>query len=465
MAYIKGQPLARDPRASTATQRVVVKLRSDAVNVPPGVEVLGGSLADLWSNLAQRYPGVTVQPYFTEPPGGGIETLGVAPPGAESPLDQRKYLVVDVPAGTAPADVATEIRQAPTVETAYPEGGPTPPPVSPADDPRSGNQGYLNPAPEGVDARFAWDQGPVDGSGVGFVDLEQGWTLNHEELQAANIGIISGENFAYHGHGTAVLGEVCGVDNSLGGIGLAPEVTTRVVSQWRTTEKYSTADAILAAAAVMHPGDVLLLEAQTEYPTAANFVPVEVEDLVFDAIRVAVARGIVVIEAAGNGFLDLDEFVDVNGRQILNRNSPDFRDSHAIMVGAASANVPHGRLDFSNFGSRIDCFAWGEAIDTSGDGQTGQGVDTYTADFGGTSGASPIVTGCALLLQSLRLRNALPPYTPEEMRALLSDPSINTASNTADDRIGVMPNLRAVIRRERGEPIDSVPSPPVAVTE
>jgi subtilisin family serine protease len=333
------------------------------------------------------------------------------------------------------------------VETAYVEGGPVPPPVNPSDDPRNANQGYQDAAPTGIDARWAW--GRVDGGGIGFVDLEQGWTLNHEDLAAANITIVSGVSRAYHGHGTAVLGEVVAVDNTLGGIGIAPGASPRVVSQWRTAATYNTAEAILSAVGAMSYGDVLLLEAQTSYSTASGFVPVEVEQAVFDAIQFATSQGIIVVEAGANGSVDLDAFQDVSGKKILNRNSADFRDSGAIMVGAASSTVPHQRLSFSNYGSRIDCYAWGQNIDTSGDGWTGTATNLYTSTFGGTSGASPIVTGAALILQSWGVSRFGSRYSPDALRALLSNTSVNTASaNPSTDHIGVMPNLRAIIRRQ-----------------
>jgi hypothetical protein len=347
--------------------------------------------------------------------------------------------------------VAETLRSWPTVETAYVEGGPTPPPLNPSDDPRSTNQGYLDAAPAGINARAVWPA--ADGSGIGFVDLERGWTLNHEDLAAANISIISGVNQDYHGHGTAVLGEVSAVDNARGGIGIAPGVTTRVVSQWRTTNTYNTAEAILSAAATMNAGDVLLLEAQTSHPNASGYVPVEVEQAVFDAIQYATYISIVVVEAGANGSVDLDTFQDVNGRQILNRASADFRDSGAIMVGAASSTAPHQRLSFSNYGSRIDCFAWGQNIDTCGDGWTGTDTTTYTTSFGGTSGASPIVTGAALLMQSWAVKKGRGLYTPQALRDLLSDASRNTRSaNPASDRIGVMPNLQALIGSSKPYP-------------
>ncbi|HET7698341.1 MAG TPA: S8 family peptidase [Vicinamibacterales bacterium] len=446
MAIVNGRPLEQDPRTPAVVERVVVKLRPEAA-AQPGAAPLGSAAANVWSAIRQRYPGVAIRPYFSASTGHDAARMSAAPPPGGAGLDPARYVAVDVPADVEAEAVAGELRRAPEVETAYREGGPTPPPVSPDDDPRSANQGYLGPAPEGVDAQFAWTIAQVDGSGVGFVDLERGWTLDHEDLAGAKVDVISGINLDYRGHGTAVLGEVAATDNAIGCIGIAPASTVRVVSQWRTPSTYSTAEAILSAADGMAPGDVLLLEAQTTFATSGgSYVPVEVEALVFDAIRSTVDRGIVVIEAAANGSFDLDRFEDASGRQALKRGSADFRDSGAIVVGAASSRHPHRRLGFSNFGSRVDCFAWGEHIDTCGDGGIGDAANVYTPAFGGTSGASPIVAACALLLQSLRARDGLPMFTPAEMRALLADTVLNTRSEEpAADRIGVMPDLRALI--------------------
>ena len=49
------------------------------------------------------------------------------------------------------------------------------------------------PAPNGsTPLRWSLDIAGVDGAGIGFVDMEQGWNLNHEDMAAANITIISG---------------------------------------------------------------------------------------------------------------------------------------------------------------------------------------------------------------------------------------------------------------------------------
>ena len=100
------------------------------------------------------------------------------------------------------------------------------------------------------------------------------------------------------------------------------------VSQWRSGGGYNTPDAILEdAAANMAFGDVLLLEAQEYDPVGgAYFWPVEIADANYDAIRLATALGIVVVEAACNGGYDLNPYVNLSGKQIFNRLSADFRE-------------------------------------------------------------------------------------------------------------------------------------------
>ncbi len=405
--------------------RVVVKLTERGVRDSQG---------RAQSELRSVLPNAQFRPYFDED----------AKLRASSQAPFNRYVAVEVPDRETAAGLAHKLQAHDLVEEAYVEGGPVPPPVFAIDDPRSANQDYLDAAPNGIDARWAWQY--ADGAGVGFVDLERGWTLNHEDLAGANITLISGVNQDWHGHGTAVLGEVVAVDNMRGGVGIAPRATARVVSQWRTATNYNTAAAILSAGQSMSRGDVLLLEAQTTFGTQQR-LPVEVETAVFDAIRHVVDDGIIVIEAAGNGGHDLDAFTNTAGRQVLNRNSNDFRDSGAIMVGAASSTAPHSRLGFSCHGSRIDCYGWGESIDTTGDGSTGNLTNTYTTGFSGTSGASPMVAGAAVLLQSWRKPRAQA-YSPAIMRDLLTS-NLNTPSaNPASDRIGVMPNLRAILEVE-----------------
>jgi hypothetical protein len=458
MAIIDNEiPTAEQPSVSPGS-RVVVKLRA---TLPPNVTATADAARQTaMQGLLEGLSGATVRPYFEDlgppPPVGGTVAAAASQPVFNS------YFVVEPPPGVPPVDVARQLTARPDVEIAYVEGGPTPPPVNPpGNNPLAANQGYHAAAPVGIDAYWAWAH--TDGTGINFVDLEQGWTLNHEDLVAAGVALISGVNRSYPGHGTAVLGEVVGVDNPIGIVGIAPSARARVVSQWRPSGSYGTADAIRSAMSAMRAGDVLLLEAQTTYPPRppTDLLPVEVEQAVYDAIRAATDAGIVVVEAGGNGSVDLDKFQDLTGRFILNRSSSHFQDSGAIMVGASSSAVPHSRMGFSNFGSRIDCYAWGENIQSTGDGWTGNLTATYTRTFGGTSGASPIVTGAAILLQAWSMARHSS-YVPHTLRALLSDPALNTPSaNPAVDRIGVMPNLKAVIGHELAPPVASITRTPL----
>jgi serine protease len=350
-----------------------------------------------------------------------------------------------------------ELQDLPEVNLAYRERSVTDPMIDADSNPYAVNQGYLNAAPEGIDARWAWTHPYGRGAGVGVIDLEQGWFPNHEDLIAKTPTLIFNDNRdgvgTYKGnHGAAVLGEIVGVDNDIGIIGIAPEVTSvRMVSHYEAASDTTlhVADAILAAIAVMPPGDVLLLEVQR------SFLPTEVDPADFDAIQLAVNLGIIVVEAAGNGDFDLDDWTDSMGQRLLNRNDPAFADSGAIMVGSSVSTVPHDRFVGcglgcgSNYGSRIDCYGWGQNITTAGYGDLDPGTgddSTYTSTFGGTSGASPMVTGAALILQGIYEAIHGTRLSPAQMRDLLANPATGTpqGENVAG-HINVMPNLRAII--------------------
>ncbi|KAA0760644.1 hypothetical protein DT250_24425 [Bacillus sp. AR2-1] len=320
--------------------------------------------------------------------------------------------------------------------------------VNPYDDPRFKNQGYLEAAPKGINASHAWSIKGGDGKGTTFVDMEYGWLLTHEDLVNKNIKLMSGQNISQHrAHGTSVLGIVSSEDNQIGNIGIAPKANVKVISQIRDNGIYNTADAILSAVLNLQAGDILLLEAQASYDGYGDkYLPVEVHPDIFDAIRIGTDKGIIIIEAGANGSNDLDNFKDRNGKKILNRNSPDFKDSGAIMVGAGSSTVPHKRLWFSNYGSRLDVYGWGENVDTTSANPSQNTTNLYTSTFSGTSSASPIIAGAATSIQGIAKEHRGSPYTPAELRNILSNPNTGTKSQEPwNDRIGVLPDLKSIL--------------------
>jgi hypothetical protein len=441
----------RAPVRQRYRPRVVVKFRDHIAlpydsKVQTEIERLGIG----WDRLAAEYPGVAIVPLFTSQKPDRIVELQdrareIDPTYEASNL--LAYYAIEVPSRADPEEIVKVVSSWDAVATAYVEPGPVEPPaVNPADDPRSVNQGYLDPSPDGVDAEYAWGFPGGTGALQALVDMEWGWTFNHEDLAALGITLISGTNNSWFFHGTGVLGEVAAQDNMVGCVGIAPGIASvRCVGQWLTGGGYGTAQPILDSIDAMAFGDVLLLEAQTSMWGFGN-VPVETEAAVFDVIRLATALGIVVVEAAGNGGNDLDTVGPGGGVFPLNRGSVDFQDSGAIIVGAASSAAPHTRLGFSCFGSRIDCYGWGQNVDTLSSDGTNTATNLYTSTFNGTSSASPIVTGAAIVVQGLAEANLGHRIAPWQLRAMLSAPANGTASATpATDRIGVMPNLRAII--------------------
>ena len=438
------------------------------------------------SRVLNEYPQCTVEPVVSSVPFSRIFELEqeAAKRGHPVTTSLTSYWRIDAKRVEEPERLLDRLTQVDIVEHGYQELGRNDPAVNPGDDVFSGQQVYLDPSPVGIDARWAWTQTYGSGASVGFVDLEQGWFLAHEDLPpiVALPGVRQDVNPGRESHGTAVLGIVAGVDNAKGIIGIAPTPDwVSVASHFRgsdATEGHVT-DALTAvmASGRMKDGDVLLLE------VLAFNEPIELDPAVFSAIQLAVALGIVVVEAAGNLNLDLDL------RPSLDRNNTGtFTDSGAIVVGAGmsaldATGTGHDRwvlaqpFPGSNFGSRVDCHAYGDKVVTAGptpNAGSGLGSGTlptnkYRSDFGGTSAAAAIVAGAAVVLQGLHRGVKGTPLSPAQMRDALSTYG-TPQGNGQPGHIGVMPDLRQAAQalglRERnisvpsGEQKPSVPEPP-----
>jgi serine protease len=350
------------------------------------------------------------------------------------------------------------------VEYAYSEPPPgKPPSVDIAGDELAVGQHHLNAAPQGIDAYAAWRCPGGDGSRVSFVDLERGWALPHEDLPP--IADISGAGAAYAdlGHGTRVLGVVLAADNTTGIVGIAPRTKSpRVISSLRQSDAgaYDAyPETITNASLAMQPGDVLLLEASVDWKLPGNVkkaMPIEIAGATREVIRAAVAKGVIVIEAAGDGGYNLDNLA-VSGKYILNSNSSNFQESGAILVGGASSTYPHVRSSESNYGSRIDCYGWGDSVRTTKYVLDEPQGSLYVDFFNGTSSAAAIVAGVAICLQSIVKASGAPPLKAEALRALLrlhGTPvwSPGTA-RTAAAAVGLIPDLTKLITLGLGLPL------------
>jgi serine protease len=408
-----------------------------------------------WEDLRKKFDGARMVPHFTAAKPDRLREMlkkAVETDQTYKPAPLFSYFRIEHKDPFQLLEMEKTVREWKNVVEYSSLYVPAPDPVvSPADDPRVANQGYLNAAPQGIDARYAWTFTGGDGALLQLVDMERGWTFDHEDLNAHGVTLLHGVLLdSSRGHGTSVLGQICAVDNALGCVGITPHLARVMTTSFNGSTQ---ANAIIAGIAALSFGDVLLLEAQNWVPEISMMLgPIELTDDTYEAIRLATALGIVVVEAGGNGTnngsapaFDLDLYVNAAGNAIFNPAAATFRDSGAIIVTAATSAAPHTRLVYGPHGARIDCYAWGQNIDTLNSDSTGA-TNQYRTNFGGTSGASPIITGAGLAVQGIAQDRLGFRFSPRQLRALLRNPATGTAADpTETTLINVMPDLRLIL--------------------
>jgi hypothetical protein len=442
------------------TPRLVVKLRDEiTVNLSAGEVIDLQRLGEMMGFPLAGSAEISVRRLFDPVSSSDIQELidraQAQDPDYAAP-NFENYLVIDCPLDFDPGILVDTFQQLPAVvEYDYVSPVLDDPAILGVNNPLFAQQGHLDPV-SGINVQAVWANGG-DGSGAQLIDIERGWALGHHDLPG-NIALLDGRNDPEgFTHGCAVLGIVVGVDDNKGIVGIAPKADVALISRVSRQGVQLTPDQaapmILKAALLMDFGGVILCE------MTASSRPIEILPPIFDAIKLATSAGISVVEAGGNGGANLDEFTDDRGRHVLSRDVPaEFRDSGAIVVGASRSSPPHVRLDFSSFGSRVDCFAWGENIVTTGSVSQPTDPDAFLTNFGGTSGASAIIAGVCLLVQDLQLKlqpvSGLPlKLPPLELRRVVSDARNGIASFLVSDRIGVMPNMQKIIVNEYIIPI------------
>ncbi len=341
---------------------------------------------------------------------------------------------------------------------------------------------YLNRAPAGVDALYAWTLPGGSGAGVRVIDCEWGWQFTHEDLLQNSMGVVVGTGLSYDAdpsantvnnsavnHGTATIGVISGDRNTIGVTGIAPDASVGAAS----FASHSTSAAILQAADRLRAGDIILLEIHRAGPRfnyerrddQQGYIAIEWWPDDFAAIQYAANRGVIVVEAAGNGSQDFDDpLYDMRPTWFptswRNPFNPSNASSQAILVGAgAPPPGTHGRdhgpdrsrLGFSNYGRRVDCQGWGQEVTTTGYGflQGGSNPNEwYTDTYGGTSSASPCIVGALACMQgALRAagRTLLTPATARSLLRTTGSPQQAAPGRPTSQRIGNRPDLRQMI--------------------
>jgi hypothetical protein len=416
-------------------QQVVLKFR-DSIHLPYEDDV-DDDIARIgpWKELSARFPGITVRRAFRSLTSEQIARFGDEAHDADPTYSSRTLLtffVVVCPPNVDPFAVAAELKSpswSSSVETADVDMVPSLPCTL----------GFELPASKGgIDSTFAAGVPGGRGQCQHVIDLESGWTRNHDSIQVHGIPppVVGVEDILHPWHGTAALSVICGNDPATGFRGIAPDVASVRVASWiplaGEASMQSVADAILTSGFLLasEPGSVLVLE--VENPLSQ---PVEVFPACFSVIRACTTHNVVVVEPAGNGSSNLDLI------PTLNRTMGTFRDSLAIMVAAASSAAPHACLAVSNHGNRIDCYAWGDNVACANSNAPGD-VTLYSPPcFINTSAATAIIGGAVLSIQGMAQASQSRRFRPVELLALLHDPASGTPGTGA---IGLMPDLKRI---------------------
>lgn len=349
------------------------------------------------------------------------------------------------------ADLLDALNALGSVETAYAEPPPALPVSPPATPDFQSMQGYLDPAPEGIDALYAWTQAGGTGEDVKIVDVEGGWRTTHEDMPPLfHTGGTQINSWTWVNHGTAVLGEMVAKNNGIGVTGIVYDAQ----AGYESIGNQSVASAILNAGTAAGEGGLVLIELHSLGPDSSSvctcnfgqcmYVAMEYFQANYDAIANLTANGTLVVEAAGNGSTNLDDPVYGGA---FDRN---VRDSGAILV-AASNSFDRAATCWTNWGSRIDLHGWGGSVTTLGYGDlySGGSEDSwYTSSFSGTSSASPIVTGAAASLQGRALATQGIPLDPFDLRDLLASTGTDYIGTK---NIGLLPDLKTAFESLGGE--------------
>ncbi|MFW2332411.1 S8 family serine peptidase, partial [Ilumatobacter sp.] len=287
----------------------------------------------------------------------------------------------------------------------------------------------------------AWPES--SGTGVVIADIDWGYRTTHQDL-APRLDMANAYNSfdggsvvdqgAHVSHGTAVMGLAGAAVNDLGMAGIAYNTSLWPIqadsgpgaglggNSWaRAIEHVRQADSGNAR-------KVIILEVQT-----GSYGNYEMIPSVNAAIRTAIASGVVVCVAAGNG--DRDAGLDDAGQAIPPTGS--------ILVGATGYDAAtNPRAWFSNYGSEVVVAAPGDGSHDLTCNSTGDA--DYRNGFGGTSGATPKVAAVAALL--LQLDNSL---THAQIRTILNETG-TTVTTDAAKPVGTFLDAGAAVRRVVG---------------
>lgn len=377
--------------------------------------------------------------------------------------DLTSYVGVELDAAADPAAVLAQLKADPQVESAYV----TPPPPIPAafTEDLSINQTEqwvpASASPPGIGVTAASTIAGALGENVTVSVVEFGGNANHQEFVETPARVTRVDPYAPNvplytlEHGTKTAGVIGAKRDGIGVDGIAPKAKIKFYSVAVST----TPAAITRAAVASQPGDVIVLALQS-----GLMQPLETDAAEYDAIKAAVASGVHVVAAAGNGALDLDvpALAEWNAKP----------DSGAVIVGAGSPRTCGFALSKrpnSDFGARVNVQAPGDCVVTAGGGDL-RWPDNFQIDnddygnYDSTSAASSATAGVMASLSSAYRQAMGVPLDPASARRALIATGSRQADGISPGRIGPQVNLSGAIAHALAAPDTRITSGPIANT-
>jgi serine protease len=365
-------------------------------------------------------------------------------PATDAPLaDLNNYFLLRPRDGATAEMLVNALNEFASVETCYAEHVPQTtndiPPTTPQYESR---QTYLNAAPSGFD--YLANQSVVGArfQGRRMAHIEGGWVVGHEDcahLSASNyVGAAPSGGFATSGwtyHGNSCVGIMAAGRNGYGMRGFGSDCARVFLSSIGN----GSANMINQVAARLVAGDVM----SSPFGWVLNVggvehtAPVDMFQAEYDAVRAATARGIHYTFSAGNSNSNLEN-TSIFGTRYLPTSLP----SGGYVIGASGAGN-FSRASFSSYGSIIAANGWGSGVASLGYGDLFNPGDTrqhFTATFGGTSAAAPIVAGVIASFVGAVAEQNGETMTPAQVLAAL-----RSTGTTISGNIGRRPSLTALL--------------------
>lgn len=235
-----------------------------------------------------------------------------------------------------------------------------------------------------------------DGVDVAHEDLDDNYDASKEVLDAQGNPLPPTPTYAEDAHGTACAGIIGAEFNGIGGVGVAWGVTlTGVNINFDDTSKYGSINAadftgFLDLVAQGISFDILSNSwgSFPDYWQGQSLLTGDFDAQVNDAYELLAQTGrgglgTIITKAAGN------DYMDANGAGL---NASRFT------ISVAATTNTGVTANYSNYGASILVAAPAAAVTTDLTGTDGYSLTDYTNNFGGTSAATPVVTGVIALM-------------------------------------------------------------------